>query len=52
MRKFKGHISMSLVGCRLPFEFEVDDETTDEEVEQIAREVALELIDWNFDEVK
>ena len=52
MRKFEGHISMSLNGCTVKFEFEVDDDATEEEIEETAREAAFDVIDWSYDETK
>lgn len=52
MRKFKGSIGTGMVGSRVKFEFEVDDECTDEEIEEYAQEVAFEKIEWSFEEVE
>jgi hypothetical protein len=49
VKKFKGSVRLGLVGCVREFEFEVEDDVTDEEIEQIAREVAFEYIDWNYE---
>ena len=51
MRKFVGSIGTNMVGSRVKFEFEVDDECTESEIEEYAQEVAFEKIDWGFEEV-
>jgi len=50
MRKFKGVIRTNKVGSDCQFEFEVDDDATEGEIEEVARECAFELIDWHFTE--
>lgn len=51
MRKFKGKISVGLVGCIKDFEFEVDDDdASDEDIEEIGRDAALEEIEWWWEE--
>lgn len=51
MRYFKGGVSTNLVGSDCSFEFEVEDDATEEEIEEIAREAAFDYIDWWYDEV-
>lgn len=51
MKKFKGSIRLNLVGCVREFEFEVDDDVSEEEIEQIAREHAFEHVDWNYEQI-
>lgn len=51
MRKFEGCIATNKVGSGCHFEFEVDDDATLEEIEEIARETAFQEIEWWFDEV-
>ena len=51
MRKFAGEIGVNLVGCRVRFEFEADDDATDDEIEAAAKEAAFDNIDWSYDEV-
>ena len=50
MRKFKGLIRTNKQGSDCHFEFEVDDRATDEEIEEIAKTCAFQLIDWNYGE--
>jgi hypothetical protein len=52
MRKFVGTIGTNKVGSSVKFEFEVDDECTESEIEEYAQEVAFENIDWTFEEVE
>lgn len=54
MRKFTGEIYTSKVGssCKFSFEIDDDDEISEEELEELAREAAFQYIDWNFSEDK
>lgn len=52
MRKFKGRISTDKVGSDCEFEFEVDDDATEAEIEETAREAAFNFIDWSYTEQK
>lgn len=51
MRKFKGEINTNKVGSQCEFEFEVEDDATEEEIEEEARQSAFEYVDWYFDEI-
>jgi len=50
MRRFVGYISTSKIGSECTFEFEVDDDASEEEIEREARETAFNLIDWSYHE--
>lgn len=50
MRTIKWRISIGLVGCHKEGEFEVEENVSEDEIEQIAREEAFECIDWNWEE--
>ena len=50
MRKFYGEISTNIVGSECEFEFEVEDNATDVEIEECAKETAFNLIDWWYEE--
>lgn len=52
MRKFKGCIRTNVSGSECYFEFEVDDNATDEEIETEAREAAFNWVDWEYEKVK
>lgn len=52
MRKFRGYIGTNQVGSDVYFEFEVPDNATDEEIEEVARDEAFNWVDWHFTEVK
>lgn len=43
---------MGLNGCRMEFEFEVEDGATEQEIEEMARCAAFECIEWGFEEVE
>lgn len=49
MRTVKGYVSLGLVGCKKEFSFEVEDGTPDGEIEEIAREEMLNLVEWGWD---
>jgi len=51
VREFKGSIRTSIDGSQCAFEFEVDANATDEEIEQVARESAFDNIEWSYKEV-
>lgn len=51
MRKFKGCISTDKVGSDCEFEFEMDDDATDDEIEAECREMALDHVEWWYEEV-
>lgn len=48
MKKFKGSISTNIHGSDCEFEFEVEDDATEDDIEHIARECAFDLIEWSF----
>ncbi len=50
MRKFSGHISLSLQGCKIKFTFEMPDDATDEEIEEAAKDAAFNFLDWSYTE--
>lgn len=52
MRKFEGTVSVNLVGCVVKFEFEAEDDATEEQIEEIAREAAFAEVQWNYEECK
>ena len=50
MRKFIASIATSKVGSQCDAEFEVDDDATEEQIEEAARDAAFEYIDWWWEE--
>lgn len=40
---------MGLVGCKRSTTIEVDDDASDEEIEDQAREALFEMIEWNWE---
>lgn len=48
MRKFTVTIRTNKIGSDCVDEFEVEDDATYDEIEEIARDVAFEKIDWYF----
>jgi len=51
MRTFKGFIKTDMVGSLCEFEFEVEDNATDAEIENEAKEAAFDCVEWNYKEV-
>lgn len=50
MRKFTGVIKTDIEDSACEFEFEVEDNATDEEIEAAGKEVAFGHIDWYYNE--
>lgn len=48
MKTIKGYVRTNKVGSDCEFEFEVEDDCTDEEIEEEAREAMFEQIEWGF----
>ena len=41
-------VSTGYVGAKREIEFSVEDDATEEEIEEMAKEAMFSLIDWNF----
>lgn len=52
MRRFKGSVKTDVYGSDCDFKFEVEDTATEEEIEQEARETALNYVDFYYEEVE
>lgn len=52
MKKYKGYVSTRVAGSRCSFEFEVEDDATEEEIEQTCYEAMCEggNIEWWYEE--
>lgn len=48
MIKYSGYVSIGLVGCRRKFEFEIEADATDEEVEEAGRDAMFNIIEWYY----
>lgn len=48
MKKYVGFIETNKVGSKCEFDFEADESSTDEEIEELARDAAFNLINWNY----
>lgn len=51
MKTYKGSVSTNMVGSDCEFEFEAEDDATDEEIDELAREAMFNEIEWYYDEV-
>lgn len=52
MRTFKGTIKTDVEGSEVDFVFEVEDNATDAQIEEEAKQAAFEFVQWHYDEVK
>lgn len=50
MKKIKWYLNTGFAGCTHSGEFEVDEKTTQEEIEEMARDEAFNCIDWGWEE--
>ena len=50
MRKIKVTVSTGYSGCGRDCEFAVEDDISDEEIEEIALERVFEMIEWSWHE--
>lgn len=48
MKTITGYIKTNKVGSTCEFDFEVDDDATDEDIEQMAQEAAFNLVEWDY----
>jgi hypothetical protein len=48
MKKVKWHLSIGYAGADLDGEFEVENDTTDDKIEAMAKEEAFNEIDWDW----
>lgn len=52
MRHFKGTVQTNRIRSMDTFEFEVEDNATEEEIEVEARSAMLECVEWSYKEVE
>lgn len=52
MCQFKGTIKTDVQSFEVEFDFEVDDATTQVQIEENATQAAFEYVQWHFEEVK
>ena len=48
MKRYRGFVSMGLVGCKREFMFDVPEDADEAEIEEAGCEAMLELISWDF----
>lgn len=51
MRRFKGVVRTNVHGSDIDFEFEVEDDATEQEIADAAHEEAIQWIDIGWDEI-
>jgi hypothetical protein len=49
MKTIKWHLSIGYAGTDQEDEFEVEDDATDEEIEEMAKDAAFDCIDWGWE---
>lgn len=49
MKMVRGWVETRMVGSRCEFEFEVEDDATDEEIDEYARDVMFDCVEWSFE---
>ena len=52
MRTIKWVLETGVAGCNIEDEFEVDDNTTDEEIDELAKDAVFSNIGWSWYEAK
>ncbi len=52
MMKIKVTVSIGLVGCHKSHTIEVDDDETEDGLEEIARDEMLNMIEWDWERVE
>lgn len=52
MRTIKWYVEMGLLGCRKEGEFEVEDDFSDQDIEEAARDEVFNVIGWGWEEEK
>lgn len=48
MRKVKWHLSVGLVGCSQEGEFEIEDDCSDEEIEEAVKDEVFQKLEWGW----
>ena len=48
MKTLEVYVSVGLVGCRRSETIEVEDDATEEEIEEVARETMFSMIEWGW----
>ena len=50
MKKYKGYVKTDRAGSTTEFEFEVEDDATEEQIQEIALECMWDCIEMNYEE--
>lgn len=48
MKTITGYIATNKVGSSCEFEFEVEDDVTPEQIEEMAKDAAFNCIEWSY----
>ena len=52
MKKYRGYVSTSKIGSDCEFEFEVEDNATEKEIQDIAIQCAWDELSFDYEEIK
>lgn len=52
MRKIKYHANYGFAGTYINREIEVEDDVTNEEIEEEVKELVLQVVDWDWEETE
>ena len=50
--RIKVYVTIGLVGCRREVELDIEDDMTDDEIEELARDTMFEIIEWGWKRVE
>jgi hypothetical protein len=48
-KRYVGYVSTGLIGSKNTFEFDVEEDASEQDIEEAARDAMFELIEWGFD---
>lgn len=48
MKTVQGYIQTNKIGSECQFEFDVEDDATEEEIEEMAKDAAFQHIEWSY----
>lgn len=52
MKHYKGYVKTNILGSDMEFEFDMEDDATEEEINNIALECMWECIEMDYEEVE
>ena len=52
IKRYRGTVTMGLVGCNRTFEFECEADASDDAIDEAAREAMLDCIEWGYEPIE